>query len=60
MMHIPVSLLTCNHGQGHIPPHCLAANRDCTTVPPCIAWPHCRETKGEASAALVLGDDPIF
>lgn len=55
-----VSLLTCHHCQGHVPADGLAADRDGTAVLPCVAGLHCREMKGETSAAGVLGDAPIL
>lgn len=60
VMHLPVSRLTCNHCQGHVPDDFLAANRDSTVVLPCITRPHLRKMKGEASAARILGDAPVL
>lgn len=58
--HVFVSLLTCNHCQGHVPADCPSAQVDSTAVLPRITWPHCRQMKGEASAAQILGDLPFL
>lgn len=58
--HLPVSPLTCNHGQGHVPADCPVAHRDSAAVLPCITRPHHGEMQGEASAAQILGDVPVL
>lgn len=58
--HLPVSPLTCNHSQGHIPGDCLVSHRDSTAVLPCIFWPHHGEMQGEASAVHIPGDVPVL
>lgn len=60
MINLAVFLLTCYHCQGHVSAEHLVAYSDSTAIPPCVTWPHHREMKGEASAALVLQDAPVL
>lgn len=56
----PVSPLTCNHSQGHVPADCPVSHRDSAAVLPRITQPHSREMQGEASAAQILGHAPVL